>query len=138
MPRPYGALVVDDVAQHRTLLCIDLEDSGLFTVLDFASDGNEAIAKAAACKPDIILLDVSMPERDGLDALPEIKAVSPESKVVMLTSQEGDDMMAAAIDAGAEAYLIKGISAETLIDALQQIMAEDAAADEGDQRPSSS
>lgn len=125
MSRPYGALVVDDVPQHRTLLCLDLEDSGLFTVLDSAADGNEAVVKAAACKPDIVLLDVSMPERDGIDALPEIKAVSPDSKIVMLTSQESTDVVTAAKEAGAEGYLIKGISSETLIDALQHIMGKD-------------
>ncbi|HWU20362.1 MAG TPA: PAS domain S-box protein [Nocardioides sp.] len=78
-------LIVDDSAELRALVRARLEISGLFEVVDEAEDGGEAWTLADGLQPDLVLLDTSMPEMDGLEALPLILAVSPATQVVMFT-----------------------------------------------------
>jgi signal transduction histidine kinase len=101
-------LVVDDVPDIRKLIRLTLERCGPFTVVGEAGDGAQAIAEAARLRPDIVLLDLSMPVMDGLEALPEILAASPDSKVLVLSGFTAGEMSDEAIKRGASGYMEKG------------------------------
>ncbi|HVT78201.1 MAG TPA: response regulator, partial [Acidimicrobiales bacterium] len=101
-------LVVDDVPDIRKLIRMTLERVGPFDVVGEAGDGQFAIVEAARLKPDIVLLDLSMPIMDGLEALPEILAASPESKVLVLSGFTAGEMGDEAIRLGAAGYMEKG------------------------------
>lgn len=75
-----------------------------------ASNGEEAVALAASEKPDAIILDLAMPVMDGLQAIPLIKEVSPQTKIIVLSGFEADRMAKAALELGAERYLQKGVA----------------------------
>jgi len=101
-------LVVDDVPDIRKLIRLTLERCGPFDVVGEAGDGEQAIQEAARLQPDIVLLDLSMPVMDGLEALPEILHASPESKVLVLSGFTAGEMSDEAIRLGASGYMEKG------------------------------
>lgn len=86
-----------------------------------AKNGREAITKARILKPDIILMDIIMPEMNGLDALKIIKAEMPDIKILMLTTSDDDGNLFEAIKLGASGYLIKNTDGKDLISKLQQV-----------------
>ncbi len=85
----FRVLIADDVQDLRSMLRLALELSGRFTVVAEAMNGAHAVDLAAMYKPDLALLDLSMPTLDGLEALPRILEVSPETKVVVLSGGRG-------------------------------------------------
>lgn len=111
-------LLVDDAVELRVLIRRALEASGRYEVVAEAGDGAEAIELAAELLPELILLDLSMPRMDGLEALPRLHAVSPSSDVVILTGHTRELAEAAALAAGAIAFLEKGLRPSELILAL--------------------
>ncbi|HVL81239.1 MAG TPA: response regulator transcription factor [Actinomycetota bacterium] len=113
--RTYTALVVDDVNEIRFLLTEVLSMSGRFEVVGEAGDGLQAIDEAGRHEPDIVLLDLSMPKMDGLEALPQILSASPGSKVIVLSGFEEKRLGAIAIERGASAYLEKGVHPNDLV-----------------------
>ncbi len=92
------------------------------TVVDTAADGLEALAKARALAPDIILMDIQMPQCDGLAASRLIKAELPETKIIMLTMSADEEDLFEAIKSGASGYLLKQLKAEKFLDALTTVM----------------
>jgi NarL family two-component system response regulator LiaR len=92
-------------------------------VVGEAANGREAIAQAGSLKPDVILMDLVMPEMDGIQAIAQIKAVNPESKVLVLTSFATDDKIFPAIKAGALGYLLKDSDPAELAKAIRQVNA---------------
>jgi DNA-binding NarL/FixJ family response regulator len=108
-------LVVDDHAQFRDGVVGLLSAERDIEVVGKAGDGLEALVKAKELKPDLILMDVTMRGCDGLEATQRIKEVLPEVKIVMLTVHDEDEKLFQAIKAGAEGYLLKSMSAETLM-----------------------
>ena len=86
-----------------------------------AQNGLETLQKARVLKPDIILMDISMPRCDGLQALKLIKAEMPEIKVVMLTTSEEDENLFRAVKLGASGYLLKSLKAEELVNMIQDL-----------------
>jgi len=86
-----------------------------FEVQGVARDGLEAVEKARALHPEVVLMDICMPRLNGLAALRAIKADQPEVQVIMLTASEGDDDLFEAIKSGASGYLLKSQSAEELL-----------------------
>ena len=117
-------LLVDDASDFRALLRLTLEESG-FRVVDEAENGVEAVELARRHQPDLVLLDVSMPVRDGIEALPLIRSVSPASCVVMLSSVEADRLEDEAAELGAAAYLEKGIEPHDLVRELRAALASE-------------
>ncbi|MBW3594267.1 MAG: response regulator transcription factor [Actinobacteria bacterium] len=98
---------MDDADGIRQLVRIFLERDGRFDVVAEATDGRTAIDVVAAEMPDVILLDISMPVLDGLQALPLIKAAAPGTRVVMLSGLDDADIRSQALDLGAESYFLK-------------------------------
>lgn len=113
-------MLVDDHPLFMEGLQYLLETHGL-EVSGTAKNGREALEKARMLKPDIILMDIKMPECSGLDALKLIKAELPDIKVVVLTASEEDDNLFSAIKWGASGYLLKNINAGELIEMLVDI-----------------
>lgn len=104
------------------MLRLALELSGRFTVVAEAMNGAHAVELATMYKPDLALLDLSMPALDGLEALPQILQVSPDTKVVVLSGFEEARMAPVALKGGAVAYLEKGVPPRRLVQALIEIM----------------
>lgn len=116
-------LIADDVVYFRTLVRYSL-DPDRFEVVGEAGDGSEAVRQAAATQPDVVVLDLSMPVMDGLEAIPAIKERSPRTKIVVLSGLEAVDMEAQARELGADAYLEKGTDLDELIQMLTALCAD--------------
>jgi DNA-binding NarL/FixJ family response regulator len=101
-------LLVDDVEDIRALLRLLMEQDGRFDVVAEASNGEQAIALAEIHKPDVVVLDLAMPIMDGLTALPRLRAIVPDVRVVILSGFPADQMGPATTEAGAVGYLEKG------------------------------
>lgn len=113
-------LLADD---HRLLLegLQNLLESRGIEVVGTARDGLEAVEAARALKPDVILMDVRMPNCDGIRATRLIKADMPEVKVVMLTTSTEEEYLFEAVKSGANCYLLKSMSGESLVEALNDV-----------------
>jgi DNA-binding NarL/FixJ family response regulator len=118
---PLQILIVDDKPHVRSGIRMLLQKHEDWTICGEAADGIEAVRKAAEHKPDVILLDISMPNMDGLTALPLIRDVSPESQIIVLTLHESLDTARAASRVGANSYIAKSLMNELLpaLEALQ-------------------
>ncbi|MFP5298263.1 MAG: response regulator, partial [Actinomycetota bacterium] len=118
----YRAMLVDDVPELRRLLRHVLEWSDRFEVVGEADNGKHAIELAQQLRPDLVLLDISMPVMDGMEALPQIVRNSPSSKVVMLSGFEAERLGQAALDMGAAGYIEKGTAPAQLMSRLLAIL----------------
>jgi DNA-binding NarL/FixJ family response regulator len=128
---PFRTVLADDVFDLRFMVKLALERSGRFVVVAEAENGDEAVEMAREHQPDLVLLDVSMPVKDGLEALPDIRKVSPAAKIVMLSGFEAARLASTALEAGASAYLEKGIPPRELVDELLKVLDPDAPSDNG-------
>jgi DNA-binding NarL/FixJ family response regulator len=114
-------LLVDDHAIWRGGVRSMLEDTE-FEVVGEASSGREAVEQVKNLSPQLVLLDIRMAGGDGLDALQTIKAQSPKTAVVMLTTYDNPTYMARAVAGGAAGYLLKGVEQEELIASLRRVV----------------
>ncbi len=114
-------LVADDHTIVRSGVRLLLEAEPGIDVVGEALDGREAIEKAAALKPDVILMDISMPEIDGLEATRQIKNRWPEINILVLTMHRTDDYFFEMLKAGASGYVLKGAETEELIQAVRVV-----------------
>lgn len=121
-PRTYTVVLADDVPELRRLLGQILHWSARFTVLGEAADGAEAIELAEEHEPDVLLLDISMPVMDGMEALPRIREVSPRTKIVVLSGFEAERLAKTALELGAAAYIEKGVPPSLLISELLDVV----------------
>ena len=114
-------LIADDHAIVREgLRALIATESGLELVAE-AADGVEAVAKARAMKPDVILLDMMMPRKDGLGAIGDIIQENPDARILVLTSFAEDEKVFPAIKAGALGYLLKDSSPQELLQAIRNV-----------------
>jgi DNA-binding NarL/FixJ family response regulator len=113
-------LVVDDVDLFRTGLAAALGRSG-FSVAGEAKDGEAAVSAAEELQPDLVVLDILMPGLSGLEVVEKIRAVSPDSQVVMLSGSESEEDLLECIRAGARGYLAKDGSFEDLANSLRNV-----------------
>ena len=114
-------LIADDHTVVRKGIRALLETEPGITVVGEAADGEDAIHKALALKPDVILMDLVMPKLDGVQAIKELREKLPEIKVLVLTSFAEDRRIVAAIEAGALGYLLKDSSPEDLVRAIREV-----------------
>jgi DNA-binding NarL/FixJ family response regulator len=116
-------LIAEDQTLMRQGLRTILELEPGFTVVGEAANGLQAIERAAALRPDVILMDVQMPELDGVAATAEITAAFPASRVIILTTFDYDEYVFSGIKAGAMGYLLKDTPATELLAAIRRIHA---------------
>ncbi|MEY2453957.1 MAG: hypothetical protein QOD92_3531 [Acidimicrobiaceae bacterium] len=119
-------LLADDHRMLREGLRRSMIEEG-FDVVGEASDGLEAVKLSEELSPDVILMDVTMPEMDGVEAARRVHAAQPEVRVVMLTMHADADVVASAIRAGASGYLVKDCSTEEIAGAVRMAASGDTA-----------
>jgi serine/threonine protein kinase len=115
-----SVLIVDDHATVRQGLRTFLELMDDIEIVGEGTDGAEAVEQSQRLQPDIVLLDLVMPNMDGIEATRRIRACSPQSRVLILTSFPEDDKVFPAIRAGAHGYLLKDISPDDLVEAIRE------------------
>src|SRR5690349_5463386 len=115
-------LICDDHAVVRAGLRLILETQPGFVLVGEAADAQEVVASATALRPDIVILDLSLPGLSGLAAIPALHQAVPEVKVLVLTVHEDEAYFFAALQAGAAGYLLKGGSASELVAALDLVV----------------
>jgi NarL family two-component system response regulator LiaR len=118
---PIRVLLVDDHEIVRKGIRALLATKADIEVIGEAANGREAVATAAQLNPDVILLDLMMPEVDGIEATRQIKEKELEARILVLTSFATDDLVFPAIKAGALGYLLKDSPPEMLVEAIRQV-----------------
>jgi DNA-binding NarL/FixJ family response regulator len=119
---PVRILLVDDQPLFRRAIATLIGGQESFTVVGEAENGLEAVEKAHALDPDLVVMDVEMPVMDGVEATRLIREQLPHVKVVMLTVSESEDHLFDAIRFGANGYLLKDLRPEQLYDLLRSVM----------------
>ncbi len=119
--RPIRVLIADDHTLMRQGLREICEGLGRFQVVAEARTGVEAVSQQKSARPDVTLMDMSMPEMDGAEAIRRIVVDAPESRIIALTMYRDESYLLAAVRAGARAYLLKTVDATELIEAITAV-----------------
>ena len=114
-------LIVDDAAFMRMMIKDTLLKNGAGDVEE-ACDGAEAVEKYAAIRPDLVIMDITMPNKDGIQALREIKANDPSANVVMCSAMGQEAMVVEAIKLGAKDFIVKPFKPERIIKTVNDIL----------------
>ncbi|HEY4548930.1 MAG TPA: response regulator [Bacillus sp. (in: firmicutes)] len=114
-------LVVDDAAFMRMMIKDILTKNG-YDVVGEASDGQQAVEKYKELHPDLVTMDITMPEMDGITALKEIKKINPGSKVIMCSAMGQQAMVIDAIQAGAKDFIVKPFQADRVLEAISKTL----------------
>ena len=112
-------LIVDDAAFMRMMIKDILTKNG-YDVVGEAADGAQAVEKYKELQPDLVTMDITMPEMDGIEALKEIKKINPDSTVIMCSAMGQQAMVIDAIQAGAKDFIVKPFQAERVIEAINK------------------
>jgi DNA-binding NarL/FixJ family response regulator len=115
--KPISVYLVDDVPELRELIKFGMEDDPGFEVVGEAGDGRSALEGIAQTRPDVVLLDLSMPDMDGLQAIPEIRKGDPDVAIIVLSGFSADRMGPQSMERGADGYVEKGTPIQELRDA---------------------
>lgn len=126
MAEKIKVLVADDHAVVRTGLATILGEQPDIIIIGEAKDGLEAISKALELKPDVILMDIFMPNCTGLDAMISIRESLPDARVLILTVSEHEDDLFRALRFGAQGYLLKSANIDEVADAVRQVASGEA------------
>ncbi len=114
-------LICDDHTILREGIRLLLDSQPDMEVVAEAVDGRDAVEKAAACKPDVILMDIAMPLLNGLEATKQIRRMKPDARVLVLTMYESDEYVAQMLEAGAAGYVLKKVAGSELVYAIRAI-----------------
>lgn len=114
-------LIVDDAAFMRMMIKDILTKNG-YEVVAEAADGAEAVEKYKEHQPDLVTMDITMPEMDGITALKEIRQINPNAKVIMCSAMGQQAMVIDAIQAGAKDFIVKPFQADRVIEAIQKTL----------------
>ena len=114
-------LVVDDAAFMRMMLK-DILTKGGYDVVGEAADGNEAVAKYNELNPDLVTLDITMPNKDGLQALKEIRANDPNATCIMCSAMGQQAMVIDAIQAGAKDFVVKPFQPDRVLESIHKVL----------------
>ncbi len=123
---PIRILVVDDHAVLREGICALLVQHEDLSVVGEACNGEQALEQVDALKPDVILMDITMPGMDGLEATREIKARRPETRILVLTQHENKEYVLPLLQAGAAGYILKKAGGAELVNAIRAVFSEGA------------
>ncbi|MDR1778456.1 MAG: response regulator [Clostridiales Family XIII bacterium] len=115
-------LIVDDAAFMRMMIIENLKKTG-FQEFSEAGNGEEAVTLYEAEKPDLVLMDITMPVKDGLVALQEIKEMDPAARVVMCSAMGQENMVIEAIKLGAVDFIVKPFKPERLLQTVKNVLA---------------
>lgn len=122
LTQPLRVVLIDDVADIRLSVKMILEFDGRFEVVGEAGDGLRGIEVVEELQPDLVLLDLSMPKLDGLEALPEIARVAPDAAVVIFSGFVEERLGPTVREAGGLGYIEKGIGPDNLVQALVELL----------------
>ncbi len=114
MSHRVSIFLCDDVPELRALLRFGLQEDPALEVIGEAGDARAAIDAVQELQPDVLMLDISMPGMDGLEALPELRAVAPRTAIIIFSALAGERMRDTALALGAARYVEKGTSLEQL------------------------
>ena len=114
-------LIVDDAAFMRMMIKDILTKNG-FTVAGEAENGIRAVEKYKEIQPDLVIMDITMPEMDGIQAVKEIKKLDPEAKIVMCSAMGQQAMVIESIQAGARDFVVKPFQADRVIEAVNKVI----------------
>jgi len=114
-------LIVDDAAFMRMMIKDILEKNG-YEVVAEAENGNVAVEKYKEFTPDLVTMDITMPEKDGVTALKEIKALDPNATIIMCSAMGQQAMVIDAIQAGAKDFIVKPFQADRVIEAVSKAL----------------
>jgi DNA-binding NarL/FixJ family response regulator len=118
-----SVIIADDHELFKKALTLTLEDAGI-NIIDTVSSGRQAVDSTIEHKPDILILDVIMPDLDGLAALSIIKFLAPEIRVIVISSVAKPDYMSRAGELGADAFFSKGVTSELLVRTVRALATE--------------
>ena len=116
-----GILIVDDASFMRMMIKDILTKNG-FEVVGEAENGAKAIEKFKELDPELVIMDITMPEMDGIQAVKEIKNIDPNSKIVMCSAMGQQAMVIEAIQAGAKDFIVKPFQADRVIEAVKKVL----------------
>ncbi|CAM5788231.1 MULTISPECIES: response regulator [Brevibacillus] len=114
-------LIVDDAAFMRMMIKEILSKNG-YSVVGEASDGAQAVEKYKELGPDLVTMDITMPEMDGISALKEIKKIDPNARVIMCSAMGQQAMVIDAIQAGAKDFIVKPFQADRVLEAIKKTL----------------
>ena len=118
---PIRVFIVDDVTELRTLLRLTLEEDPSIVVVGEAANGHEGAQGVARVQPDLVLLDLSMPDMDGLEAIPLMRESAPGARIVVLSGHEAGRISLEALDQGATRYVNKSSDLDTISDIVHEV-----------------
>ena len=116
-------LVVDDHSLLRTGVANIINQETDLEVVAEAANGRDAIDAFLIHRPDVVLMDLRMPEMEGVEAIRRIREIDPQARVVVLTTYDADEDIARALQAGAKAYILKDIAADALVACVRDVLA---------------
>ena len=116
-------MLVDDAAFMRMMLKKSLTQSGYSNFVE-AQDGAEAVVKYQEEKPDMVIMDITMPNMDGLQALKKIRENDPEAKIVMCTAMGQESMVVDAIKSGAKDFIVKPFNGDRIVQTVNSILGQ--------------
>lgn len=114
-------LLVDDAAFMRMMLKSTLEQAGYTEIVE-ASDGAQAVEMYSAEKPDLVFMDITMPNKDGLEALKEIRGADPGATIVMCSAMGQEAMVMDSIKSGAKDFIVKPFKPERILSTIKKIL----------------
>lgn len=117
----YKILIVDDAAFMRMMIKDTLKKNGYENLIE-AADGELAVQAFKTEKPDLIIMDITMPNKNGLEALKEIKQLDPNAKIVMCSAMGQESMVVEAIRSGAKDFIVKPFKADRVLKTVQGIL----------------
>ena len=120
--KPLRVILADDHAMLRRTLASFLESRDDFVVVEEAGDADTALKKTLAILPDVLVLDLNMPGKSGLDILPDVRASAPSVKVLVLSGRDEDAYIVRALRAGAHGYILKSAEENELVDGIKKVM----------------